>query len=72
MHRGRRPADTGPERNQAGNRGNGLDFAAKRIIANRAIDAALLRVVDVLAEIARETDVTLGREQSVGEVKHED
>ena len=68
----RQPADTGPERNQAGNRGNGLDFAAKQIIANRAIDAALLRVVDVLAEIARESDVTLGREQTVSEVKHED
>ena len=66
MHRGRRPADTGPERNQAGNRGNGLDFAAKQIIANRAIDAALLRVVDVLAEIARESGAAQVQEQPPG------
>ncbi len=66
MHRGRWPADTGPERNQAGNGGNGLGFAAKRIIANRAIDAALLRVVDVLAEIARESGAAQVQEQSLG------
>ena len=72
MPKERRPVVTGPERNQAENGGKGLDFAAKRIIANRAIDAALLRVVDVLAEIAMESDVTLGREQTVSEVKHED
>ena len=66
MHRGRRPADTGPERTQAGNGGNGLGFAAKRIIANRAIDAALLTVVDVLAEIARETGAAQVHEQPPG------
>ena len=58
----RRPAVTGPERNRA----------ARQIIVDPATDTALLGVVDVLAEIARESDVTLGREQTVSEVKHED
>ena len=66
MPRRRRPVVTGPERNQAENGGNGLDFAPKRIIANRAIDAALLRVVDVLAEIARENGAAQVQEQSLG------
>lgn len=69
MPRGRRPADTGPERNQAENGGNGLDFAANRIIAIRVIDAALLGVVNVLAEIARETGGALAQEQSLRGVK---
>jgi hypothetical protein len=46
--------------------------AARQVIADPAIDAALLGVADVLAEIARETGGALGREQTVSEVKHED
>ena len=62
MPRGRRPVVT-PKK---------VDLALKQVIANPATNAALLGVADVLAEIARETDVTLGREQTVSEVKHED
>ena len=70
---GTQPADTGPERNQSrSNQARRSHFALKQVVVDQATDLALLCVVDVLAEIARETDVTLGREQTVSEVKHED
>ena len=73
MHRGRRPADTGPERNQSrSNQASRADVPPGHVVVDQATDLALLCVVDVLAEIARETDITLGREQTVSEVKHED
>ena len=53
---GTQPADTGPERNQSrSNQARRSHFALKQVIADPAIDAALLGVADVLAEIARET-----------------
>ena len=70
---GTQPADTGPERNQSrSNQARRSHFALKQVIADPAIDAALLGVADVLAEIARETGGPLAQEQSVSEVKHED
>ena len=62
MPRGRRPVVTTKK----------VDLALKQVVADSATNAALLGVADVLAEIARESDVTLGREQTVSEVKHED
>ena len=67
MPRGRRPADTGPERNQSrSNQARRSHFALKQVIADPAIDAALLGVADVLAEIARETGGAQVQEQPPG------
>ena len=59
MPRGRRPADT-PKK---------VDLALKQIITGSATDAALLAVVDALAEIARETGAAQVNEQPSGVVK---
>ena len=65
---GTQPADTGPERNQSrSNQARRSHFALKQVIADPAIDAALLGVADVLAEIARETGGA--QEQSLRGVK---
>ena len=73
MPRRRRPVVTGPERNQSrSNQASRADVPPGHVVVDQATDLAFLCVVDVLAEIARETDVTLGREQTVSEVKHED
>ena len=59
MPKERRPAVTGPERNRA----------TRQIITGSATDAALLAVVDALAEIARETGAAQVNEQPSGVVK---
>ncbi|MDP6064051.1 MAG: hypothetical protein QGI49_04595 [SAR202 cluster bacterium] len=52
----RRPAVTGQERNRA----------ARQVVADQASERALLSIVDVLAEIARESGAAQVREQSLG------
>ena len=56
MPRGRRPGVT-PKK---------VDLALKQVVADQAIERALLSVVDVLAEIARETGAAQVHEQPPG------
>ena len=59
MPKERRPAVTGQERNRA----------ARQVVADQASERALLSIVDVLAEIARDSDVPLVQEQPPGGLK---
>ena len=56
MPKERRPAVTGQERNRA----------ARQVVADQASERALLSIVDVLAEIARETGAAQVQEQPPG------
>ena len=70
MHRGRWPAGTGPERNQSrSNQASRADVPPGHVVVDQATDLALLAVVDVLAEIARETGGAQVQEQSLRGVK---
>ena len=56
----------GPEPNQPRNQAHRANRAPRQIIPGSATDAALLAVVDVLSEIARNNDVPLLQEQPRG------
>ncbi len=64
---GTQPADTGPERNQSrSNQASRADVPPGHVVVDQATDLALLNVVDVLAEIARDSGAAQVQEQPPG------
>ena len=66
---GTQSADAGPEPNHTRDQTRRSNLAFQQVITGSATDAALLAVVDALAEIARETGAAQVNEQPPGVVK---